>query len=94
MKIRLRAIKCHVWPTLCYDAETITKSLLSRLDAFDTWIYCRALKISCTEKTTNEEVLTMMGIGGEIVLQFKTRKLQHLGHPKRHDTTQLLLMER
>ncbi len=34
---RLRAIKCYIWPTLFYGAETwtVTKSLLSRLDAFE-----------------------------------------------------------
>ena len=41
LKTRLRAIKCYIWPTLLYGAETctITKSLLSRLDAFEMWVY-------------------------------------------------------
>ena len=41
LKTRLRAIKCYIWPTLFYGAETwtTTKSLLSRLDAFDMWVY-------------------------------------------------------
>ncbi len=40
LKTRLRAIKCYIWPTLFYGAETwtITKSLLSRLDAFEMWV--------------------------------------------------------
>ena len=48
----------YIWPTLFYGAETwtITKSLLSRLDAFEMWVYRRVLKISWTEKITNEEV--------------------------------------
>ena len=52
LKTRLRAIKCYIWPTLLYGAETwtITKSLLSRLDAFEMWVYRRILKISWTEK--------------------------------------------
>ena len=35
LKTRLRAIKCYIWPTLFYGAETwtITKSLLTRFDA-------------------------------------------------------------
>ena len=63
LKTRLRAIKCYIWPTLFYGAETwtITKSLLSRLDAFEMWVYRRVLKISWTEKITNEEVLRRMG---------------------------------
>ena len=58
LKTRLRAIKGYVWPTLFYGEETrtITKSLLSRLDAFDMWICRRVLKIPWTDKITKEEV--------------------------------------
>ena len=95
MKTRLRAIQCYIWPTLFYEAETwtITKSLLSRLDAFEMWIYRRVLKISWTEKITNEEVLRRVGTGREIVIQFKTRKLQYLGHLIRHNTSQIHIIE-
>ena len=34
-----------------------------------------------------------MGTGREIVRQFKTRKLQYLGHLIRHNSTQLQLIE-
>ena len=95
LKTRLRAIKCYIWPTLFYGSLTwtVTKSLLSRLDAFDMWLYRRVLKISWTEKITNEEVLSRMGTDREIVRQFNTRKLQYLGHLIRHKTTQLQLIE-
>ena len=76
---------------------TITKSLLSRLDAFEMWVYRRVLKISRTEQITNEEVLRRMGTGREIVRQFKTRKLQYiyiyLGHLIRRNTSQIQLIE-
>ena len=95
LKTRLRAIKWYIWPTLFYEAETwtITKSPLSRLDAFEIWVYRRVLKISWTEKITNEEVLRSMGTGREIVRQFKTRKLQYLGHLMRHNTSQIQPIE-
>ena len=65
LKTRLRAIQCYMWATLFYGAETwtITKYLLSRLDAFQMWVYSRVFKISWTEKITNEEVLRKMGTG-------------------------------
>ena len=93
LKNRLRAIKCYMWPTLFYGAETwtITKSLLSRLDAFAMWIHRRLLKIAWTENITNKEVLRRMGTSREIVRQFKTRKLQYLGHLIRHNASQLQL---
>ena len=94
MKTRSSAIKCYVWATLFYEETwTITKSRFSRLDAFEMWPYRRALKISWTENITNEEVLRRVGTGREIMLQFKTRKLQYLGHLKRHNTAQLQLIE-
>ena len=96
LKTILRAIKYYIWPTLFYGAETwtTTKSLLSRLDAFEMWVYrSRVLKISWTEKITNEEVLRRMGTGREIVRLFKTRKLQYLGHLIRHNTSQIQLIE-
>ena len=95
LKTRLRAIKCYIWSTLFYGSETwtVTKSLLSRIDAFEMWVYRRVLKISWTEKITNEEVLRRMGTDREIVRQFKTRKLKYLGHLIRHKTTQLQLIE-
>ena len=94
LKTRLRAIQCYVWPTLFYGAETwtIVKFLLSRLDAFEMLVYSRVLKISWTEKITNEEVLRRMGTGIEIVRQFKTRKLQYLGHLIRHNISQIQLI--
>ena len=94
LKTRLRAIKFYIWATLFYGAETwtITKSLLSKLDAFEMWVYRRVLKISWTEKITNEEVLRRMGTGREIVRQFKTRKLQYLGNLIRHNTSQIQLI--
>ena len=78
LKTRLRAIKCYIWPTLFYGAETwtITKSLLSRLDAFEMWAYRSFENImDGKDYSTNEEVLRKIGTGREIVRQFKMRKL-------------------
>ena len=55
--------------------------------------FIAVLKISWTEKITDEEVLRRMGTGREIVRQFKTRKLQYLGHLIRHNTSQIQLIE-
>ena len=96
LKIGLRATQRYIWPTLFYGADTwtMTKSLLFRLDAFDMWVYRRVLKNSWTQNIiTNEEVLRRTGTDQEIVRQFKTRKLQYLGHLIRHNSSQLQLIE-
>ena len=51
-----------------YAAETwtITKSLLSRLDAFQMWIYRRVLEIYRTAKMFNEELSNEQNTGATI----------------------------
>ena len=85
------AIQSCVWPTLYYGTETwtLTKSPLSKRDASVMSIYRIVLKISWTEKITNEEVLRRMGTGREIVRQLKMRELQYIGHLIGHNTSQL-----
>ena len=81
---------------LSRDRETTQSLLPTRLDLMP--LRCGyiayLLKISWTEKITNEEVLRMMGTSRGIVGQFKTRKLQDLGHLVRHNTSQLQIIER
>ena len=76
---RLRTIQCHVWSTHIYGAVTwtISKSLLSRLDAFELWIHRRVSKIPLADDINSEEVLRRRGTSREIVRQFKTRKEQY-----------------
>ena len=52
-------IKSTVWNVALYAAETWTLTNASKrlLDVFEMWTWCRMLKISWTEKVTNEEVL-------------------------------------
>ena len=48
-----------VWNVALYAAETWTLTKVSKmlLEAFEMWTWQRMLKISWTEKVTNEEVL-------------------------------------
>ncbi len=41
-------------------SRDMDKSLLSRLDAFEMWVYRRVLTISWTEKISNEEVIIII----------------------------------
>ena len=54
-----RIIKSTVWNVALYAAETwtLTKASKKLLEAFEMWMWQRMLKISWTEKVTNEEVL-------------------------------------
>lgn len=92
LPLKIRLIKCYVFPVLLYGAEawTLTEALMKRLEAFEMWVYRRILRISYTEHITNIEVLRRMGKEKEISLTVKKRKLEYLGHLMRHDKYRLL----
>ena len=92
---RKRILKCYVWTTLLYGAETwtLTKSMLKKLDAFEIWAYRRMSRISWKDRLSNEIVLRR--IQGQRILtkSIKERKLQYLGHLVRWGDLQRVLME-
>ena len=51
-----------------------------RIQAMEMWLYRRMLKISWTEKKTNEEVLEMANSDREILGNIKSRQLRFVGH--------------
>ena len=79
---RKRILQCYVWSTLQYGAETwtITKTMADRLSGFEMWTYRRMLRISWTEKITNEEVLRKINIKKRLFNIIQTKKLQYFGH--------------
>ena len=61
LNTRKRILHCYMWSTLQYRVETwtiteSTESMAKTLTAFEMWAYRRMLRISWTEKVTNEEV--------------------------------------
>ncbi|XP_077291077.1 uncharacterized protein LOC143914659 [Arctopsyche grandis] len=54
--------------------------MISRIEAFEMWVYRRMLKIPWTKKISNEAVLGMMGRGRELVSVIKRRNMEYLGH--------------
>ena len=64
MRVRIKVPRCYVWSTLQYGCETwsISVAIISELDAFETWLYRRMLRISWKNLVTNEEVYRRMNI--------------------------------
>ena len=92
---RLRLIKCYVWSTLTYGAETwtISKTLAGRINAFEMWTYRKMLKLSYTKHKTNEEVLDMLSTEKQLLSNIVKRKCQYFGHLVRHNELQRQLLE-
>jgi len=60
LELRKRFVIATVWSIILYAAETwpVTRNHRMKLAEFEIWIWRKMLKISWTQKVTNEEVLT------------------------------------
>ena len=56
-----------------------------RLEAAEMWYIRRTLRISWTEKKSNEEVMEMAGYKRSLLKTIRKRQLQFFGHIKRAD---------
>ena len=79
---RKRFVKCYVWSTLMYGCETWTmnKADERRIEAAEMWFWRRLLKISWTERISNEQVLERMNTPRELLKHIKQRQLRFVGH--------------
>ncbi|KAG1687297.1 putative uncharacterized transposon-derived protein F52C9.6 [Nymphon striatum] len=91
-----RLVKCYIWSTLLYGAETwtLTKIMMTKIKAFEMWIYRRMLKISYTEHRTNEFVLRKIEAKRSLMNTIKKRKCTYFGHiMRKEDGLQRLLLD-
>ena len=63
----------------------IRKRRMKGIEALEFWCLRRMLKISLTERITNEEVFRRTGENGSFFRQLKKRRANFLGHILRHD---------
>ena len=52
---RKRILQCYIWSTFLYGCETwiLTKTMESKLEAFEMWAYRRTLRVSGMDGTLN-----------------------------------------
>ena len=82
MKTRLRVLNCYVYPVLMYGCEawTLTSDLRKRLESCEVWFLRRMLRISWTERISNDEVFAMAGTRRKLLNNIRGRQLSFLGH--------------
>jgi len=82
LDLRKRLAKCYVWSTLLYGSEawTMGKREMSRIEAFEMWVWRRMERISWKDKVRNEEVLARVNEERRIMREIKKRKSTWLGH--------------
>ena len=84
-----------MWSTLLYGCETwtITTRNMAKLQSFEMWAYRKMMKISWSEKQTNEEVLTLADEQLYIIPTIKKRKITYFCHMIRLNNIHRLLLK-
>ena len=92
LQLRMRLLRCYVFPVLTYGCEswTFNPEMERRIDAFEMYLYRRILRISWMERRTNIDVLNTMGKSRELMRTIKERKLQYIGHIMRGKKYEIL----
>ena len=87
VNIRCRMMECYVWSVLKYGSEmwTLRKDDIKKLNAFEMWCYRRMLRISWTQRKTNEWVLRKIGRSVSLLNNIGKAKCRYLGHVVRND---------
>jgi hypothetical protein len=59
LNLRQKPVKCYIWSTALYGAETWTLRKVDQkyAESFEMWCWRRTEKISWTDRVRNEEVL-------------------------------------
>ena len=62
MTVRIRVLKCYVWSTLQFGCEpwTLSSVMMKKLEAFETWLYRKMLRLSWKYRVTNDVVFRRM----------------------------------
>ena len=94
MDMKKRILKCYIFSILTYGCETwtVNKSNIKKITAFEQWCNRRMLKISWTQKLSNNEVLNKCGVKShnwfkEII----RRKMAFAGHVFRGSSGNVML---
>ena len=75
-------MKTYVWSVLLYGCEcwTLNKEIVKKLEAVEMWFIRRMMRISWTEKRSNESVLKDANLGRSLIKTIRQRQLDFLGH--------------
>jgi hypothetical protein len=95
LDLKRSLMEMMIWSIMSYGSETwiYNKDVLRKILTFETWCYRRILRISWTERVTNEEVYRRIGSQPKLSTQLLQRRLGFFGHTVRKDGLTLQLIE-
>ena len=80
IKLRLRMLKSYVWSVLLYGVEAWTLKMTT-VNKIEMWTLRRMLRIPCTDRLRNEEVVRRAGLEDrELFRHIREKKIAYLGH--------------
>ena len=87
IETRIRVIKAYIWATLLYGCETwtINKDMERKLEAFEVWCWRRMMRVSWTERRTNDSIFEEIGRERELLRTIRKRQMRFLGHVMRRE---------
>ena len=90
--LKIKILECLVWPIMLYGCEswTLKKADENRVEAAEMWFYRRLLRISWTERRSNESILQELGRSRMLLSEINRRKLSYIGHVTRNKQTDLM----
>ena len=93
--LKVRLLRSTAFAVASYGSEswTMKSADKKRLDSFEMWCYRRILRISWTEKKTNEWVLKELGVKKTLRADITARKLSYFGHVTRHNCLQNTIIQ-
>ena len=72
---KINTLNAYIWSILLYGYEcwTLTKDLEIRLEAAEMWYIRKIMRLSWTEKTSNEEVMEMAGYKRSLLITIRKK---------------------
>ncbi|KAG1707504.1 UNC93-like protein MFSD11 [Nymphon striatum] len=95
MKLKIRMLKCYIWPVLQYgcEARTLTSQLQDNIKAAEMWFLRRILRILYRDRVTNERVLERAQTSKELLKDIQKRLLTFLGHCIRKEKLECVALQ-
>ena len=90
--LKIAILKCLVWPVVLYGCEawTLKQDDCNRIKSAEMWFYRRLLRVSWTEKRTDDSILEELGATRELLNVVQKRRLRYVGHALRNTKTDLM----
>ncbi|GFR77827.1 endonuclease-reverse transcriptase [Elysia marginata] len=93
IQTRKRVLQCYIEPILLHGCEawTISKQIEAKLEATEMWFLRRMLRISWTERKSNETVLIEANSRRSLIKTIRKRQATFLSHVMRREKLEHLI---